>query len=129
MGEGEAFWLWVRRDKCRGLALNADLRWLGRVELAATAPPRRRRGSGGGGGGDEDEDDGALSPQAELARYSPQAELALYSSRPTWAPKTALAGAAIVGHVLWGNIPDPEYSECVGRFMLTRDDDDGDRNN
>jgi len=105
-GEGTHFWLWVRRRASRGFALDADLRLIGKLSPSALTPV-----------------------ESELALYSTRKVEGQDSAGPPaedgGTRETGRAEVTISGHIIHGDIPDMEYSVCVGSFELRRCSDEG----
>ena len=149
-GEGTHFWLWVRRKASKGFALDADLRFLGSIEPSALTPVedelslyrqkersqassrpspspnpnpdlRAIKGVGGDKGGSEEEGQVEATSGGANGPNGPNG--------PGSGPPTDLtpspAEVAIKGYIVHGDIPDMEYSVCVGNFRLLRCSDKG----
>eukprot|EP00802_Teleaulax_amphioxeia_P011978 Tamp_12016.p1 GENE.Tamp_12016~~Tamp_12016.p1 ORF type:complete len:426 (+),score=75.11 Tamp_12016:241-1518(+) len=117
--QGTHFWLWAQRGECRGIHMNADYRFLGRIKAfgldsevrlsiakkAAEAGGARTLSQGGALVGEGQSSQGA----GEDDGYEVPGEFAAPSNMRV----------CIDGMVFWGNIADMEYSDLAGKFSLT----------
>lgn len=90
--------LCMERKECQGFSLNADYRLHGRISNDTDT-----------GSGDSTSTSTSGDTSGDNSTADPRARA------------DADLGLQVKGWILWGNIPDMEYSDLVGSFLLTPD--------